>query len=218
MDAIVEPKALLEGADVRGVSLRTVTRGAGGVGRVRLSLPKATPPGMYAGSVELGGRSVPVMVEVEPLPKVEASPSRLRFDVEPGSEVSADITLVNIGNVPFEVPAASKFCVFDGSGVDHAFWVALGADPTDARSRIDLLLDDLAESHGGLVEVRARPTKTAIAPGDVRDVEVSFRFSERLRAGCAYSGSWDAEGLHVGLRVEVPTRESVVGAAARGTR
>jgi hypothetical protein len=217
-DSAGEPRALLDGVEVSSVSMRAVTTAGAGHGKVSLRLPKTTPPGRYAGSIELGGGPVPVVVEVEPQPKVEVSPSQLRLEVGPGEEVTAGITLVNVGNVPFEVPAATRSCIFDQGGVDHAFWVALASEPTATKSRIDLLLDDLAGSHGGLVEMRARPTDTAIPVGDARDIELTLRFSDRLRPGGAYSGAWDAEGLHVRLRVDVPETKRAARKAAKEAR
>ncbi len=209
-DAAARPKALLEGAEVRGLAVRPLTREGLKMGKVTLRLPKSTPPGSYTGSVEIAGRQVPVAVEVEPRPKLEASPSRLSFELQPGAEVTADVTLLNVGNVPYEVPAASTFCVFDGSGVDHAFWVAFGSDPPEGKERIDLLLDDLAESHGGLVEVRARAAERTIPPGESREVQVGLRFSDRIRPGHTYAGSWGGEGLSVRVRVSVPAAKEKV--------
>ena len=201
--ALGEPSALLEGAEIRSLGVRALTREGPGVGKLMLRLPKSTPPGKYSGSVELGGHKLPVVVEVEPRPKIEASPPRLAIDAQPGAEVSAGVTLLNVGNVPFTVPAASTFCVFDGSGVDRAFWEALKAEPPPGRARIDLLLDELAQSHGGLVEVRARTKARTIAPGGAADVQLTLRFSDRLRPGGRYAGSWDADGMHVRVRVSV---------------
>jgi hypothetical protein len=203
-EVLGEPTALLEGAEIRGLSVRQLTNKGRGFGKVTLRLSRSTPPGSYAGSVELGDTQVPVVVEVEPRPRVEASPSRLAAEVEPGGELEAAVTLLNVGNVPFEVPAASVFCVFDGSGIDHAFWAALQSAPADGEKRIDLLLDDLAESHGGLVEVRARTRPRTIAPGDARQVDLKLHFSDRLRPGHRYAGAWDADGLHLRVRVRVP--------------
>ena len=71
---------------------------------------------------------------------------------------------------------------------------------------MDVLLDDLAESHGGLVEVRARSAKTrTIAPGASREAELTLRFSDRLQPGRTYGGSWNPEGLHLRVRVTVPS-------------
>lgn len=209
----LEPKALLEGAEIRGLSIRSLARDGLHLGKVTLRLPKSTPPGRYAGSLELGGRRMPLAVEVEARSKIEASPARLSLEVEPGAEVTADVTLHNVGNVPFQVPAASTFCVFDGSGVDHAFWVAFVTEPPELKERIDLLLDDLADSHGGLVEVRARTAERTIAPGDSRDVQVTLRFSDRLRPGRRYAGSWGTDGLRLRVRVRVPARNGKQRAA-----
>jgi hypothetical protein len=206
-EALGEPTALLEGAEIRGLSIRPLAREQKrGAGRLTLRLPRSTPPGSYAGSVELGGRQVPVVVEVEPQPRIEVSPQRLSFELQPGAETNAAVTLVNVGNVPFEIPAASTFCVFDGSGIDHAFWAALESEPPEGKGRMDVLLDDLAESHGGLVEVRARAKTRTIAPGDSREVELTLRFSDRLQPGRTYSGSWN----RVRVRATVP--------AAKGRR
>ena len=204
----IEPReARLEGVDVRGVSVRPLRREGLELGKLTLRLPKSTPPGTYSGSVEIGGQEVPLTVEVEPRPRLEATPSRLTFEVKPGAEVSAEVAVVNVGNVPWELPAASTFCIFDGDGIDHAFWVALANDPPKGKERIDLLLDDLADSHGGLVEVRARARKRTIAPGESCEVQLTLKFSDRLRPGRTYAGSWEADGLRVRLRAGFPEQK-----------
>jgi len=205
-DVLAKVEARLEGVEIRRLAVRPSREGLA-IGKVTLRLPKATPPGTYSGTVDIGGQQLPIVAEVEARPNIEVNPSRLSFEVEPGSEVTADLMLLNIGNVPFNVPAASTFCVFDESGVDHAFWIAFASDPPEGKQRIDLLLDDLAESHGGLVEVRARAGQRTIAPGEAREVDVTLRFSDRIRPGLSYSGSWDSEGLHLSVQVSVPERK-----------
>jgi hypothetical protein len=118
--------------------------------------------------------------------------------------LGVEVALVNTGNVPCEVPAASTFCVFDGSGVDHAFWAALTSDPPKGKQRLDVLLDQLADSHGGLVEVRARAQGRSIPPGEAREVQLTLRFTDRLRPGHAYAGTWEGEGVRLPIRVTVP--------------
>ena len=156
----------------------------------------------------ISGEEVPFVAEVEPRPNVAVDPSNLSLEVEPGAEAAADVTILNRGNVPFEFPAASQFCIFDDSGVDHAFWLALTSDPPEGTKRIDVLLDDLAESHGGLVEVRARAPMRTIAPGESSEARVTLRFSDRLRPGRTYAGSWDADGLHLSIAVTVPEKKA----------
>jgi hypothetical protein len=203
-EALRQRAARLEGADVRAIRVRPLTREGVSLGKFTLRLPKSTPPGTYSGSLEIGDQQVPIVGEVEPRPRLRTSPRRLTIETEPGGEVAADVVVVNTGNVPCEIPAASKFCVFDGSGIDNAFWVALGSDPPKGRQRLDVLLDELAESHGGLVEVRARTGERTIAPGEAREVQLTLRFSDRLRAGHAYAGTWEGDGVRLTIRVNVP--------------
>jgi len=186
------------------------------MGKLTLRLPRWTPPGTYRGSLELGGEKLPIVGEVEPRGRLDAIPRRLAIEAEPGGEVTVDVVLVNTGNVPCTIPAAAKFCVFDGSGIDHAFFVALASPPPEGRQRVDVLLDELAESHGGLVEARAQAGKRTIAPGESAGVKLSLRFSDRRRPGRSYAGTWEAEGLGLSIRVTVPEakpRRKAAGAA-----
>ena len=204
-DTRVEAAAQLEGAEVQSFAVRPLSREGVAMARVRIRLPKSTPPGAYQGSVTIAGEELPFVAEVEPRRNIDVVPSHLSLEVNPGAEATADVSLLNLGNVPFELPAASRFCIFDGGGVDHAFWLAFTSDPPEGKERIDVLLDDLAESHGGLVEVRARAPKRTIAPGESGEAKVTLRFSDRLQPGRTYAGSWDTEEVHLSIEVSVPT-------------
>jgi hypothetical protein len=206
-DTAVEAEAQLEGAEVQSFAVRPLTREGLPMGRVRIRLPKSTPPGAYRGSVTIAGEERPFVAEVEPRQSVDVVPSDLSLEVEPGAEATADVMVLNRGNVPFELPAASQFCIFDGGGVDHAFWLALGSEPPEGKQRIDVLMDDLAQSHGGLVEVRARAPKRTIAAGEAGEAQVTLRFSDRLEPGRTYAGAWDADGLHLSIEVTVPEKK-----------
>lgn len=203
-DAGVTAEGEIEGAELQALAVRPLNREGLPIGRVRIRLPKSTPPGTYEGSVTIEGKERTVVAEVEPREDVDVFPSYLPLEVEPGAEATAAVTLLNRGNIAFELPAASQFCVFDGSGVDHAFWLALAAEPPEGKQRVELLLDDLAQSHGGLVEVRARAPKRTIMPGEVVMAQVTFRFSDRLQQGRTYAGSWDVDGLHLSIEATVP--------------
>jgi hypothetical protein len=217
-DRRVAAEARLEGAEVERLAVRPLRSEGLALGRVRIRLPKSTPPGSYPGSVTIAGEEVPFVAEVEPRENVEVVPSHLALEVEPGAEATADVALVNRGNVPFELPAASRFCIFDGGGIDHAFWAALASDPPEGKERIDVLLDDLAESHGGVVEARARAPKRTIAPGEAGEAQVTLRFSDRLQPGRTYAGAWDVGGLHLSIEVTVPERKRTARKATREAR
>lgn len=191
----------IEGAEIHGVTLFPPRAAHPGHVRLSLRLGPSTPPGYYPGTVRIGEQTVPIAAEVERWPRLEAEPNRLVVSAAPGGVTTARVGLVNVGNVPCEIPAVSTFCLFDGSGIEHAVWVALTNEPTPEKQRIDLLLDDLASSHGGLVRARATKGHGVIAPGQAREVTLQFRFSERLEPGRKYVGAWDLDGLRVRVRV-----------------
>jgi hypothetical protein len=194
------PTATLRGVEVRRLTLRPLDPDRPGASRATLRLPGSTPPGTYEGVAEIGCQRLDIAAEVEPSARLEAEPRRISIQAGPGETVTIALTLVNTGNVPCNVSGVSTFCLFAGGGVDHAVWAALASDaPPDTR-RIDVLLDDLARLHGGLVTARvARGVK--IAPGEARTARLSLRFSGRLQPGARYAGQWEAEGLRVPVRV-----------------
>jgi hypothetical protein len=199
-----EAVAILEGVAAPRVILRPVVRGGTTV-QVRLKLPATTPPGSYRGFVRIGEREYPAAVEVEPHVRARSHPSRLAVEATAGSEAVVDVVVANEGNVPFTVPPRSSFCLFGGDGIHHALWSALTSDPPEGKQRLDVLLDDLADSHGGLVDVRTRATG-AIEPGAARSVALTLTFSDRLRAGHDYTGTWEPDGLRLPVGVSVPAR------------
>jgi hypothetical protein len=172
--------------------------------QLRVRLAPSTPPGRYEGEATVGGKTVPVVIEVEPAPRVRAAPARFAVTAEPAGSGTVEVELANTGNVPVEIPARSSFCLFDGGGIDHAVWAALTAEPPEGKGRMDLLLDDLATSHGGLVDVRVRAGAGALAPGERRTCQVELGWSDRLRPGRTYAGSWEVGGLRLPIRVETP--------------
>jgi hypothetical protein len=87
-------------------------------------------------------------------------------------------------------------------------WAALTSDPPAGKGRLDVLLDDLAVSHGGLVDVRVRDGAGDLAPGKGRTCRIELGWSDRLRPGRTYAGSWEVGGLRLPIRVETPRDRS----------
>lgn len=170
-------------------------------------LPKSTRPGSYAGSAEVGGTRVPAVVEVEARPRLRFLPSKVSFRGSPGARPTAKIFVLNLGNVDVAIEAESTFCVFDNRGVDRAVYQALTEKVQDGKHRIDRLLDELAESHGGLVRAVVREGAGELLPEAARELTVEFQFSRRLRAGETYRGGWLIS--EASLEVEIQAAKDV---------
>jgi hypothetical protein len=177
---------------------------AGGTSYVRLSLPPATPPGTYDGTLRVGDGEVPVVAEVEPYPSLQLAPTQLQLEAEPGADVEAHVTALNDGNVPLEIAAADAFGLFDVRGAERSIRAAFTADTEQGERRIDRLVDELAGSHGGLVRVKVAEGAGPLAPGELRPLRLVFRVSETLERGQTYSGTWPLHSLRYYVRVVVP--------------
>jgi len=168
-------------------------------------LPKSTRPGSYVGSAEIGETQIPVVIDVEARPRLRFYPPKVASHGTPGARVRVELTVVNQGNVDATFDQESTFCIFDNRGVDVAFYQALTAKEIDGRQRIDRVMDELAESHGGLVRALVLEGAGQLAPDTARDLIVEFQFSARIRPGRTYRGAWTiSESV---LEVEIKTTE-----------
>lgn len=215
--AAAEISILVAGAEPEQVRIRG-GRGQGNAQELRVRLAPSTPPGTYEGVATVGERTVPVRIEVEPAVRLRAVPSRVELRAEPRGTAAVEIRLTNGGNIPVDVPARASFCLFDGGGIDHAVWAALTTEPPKGKGRMDVLLDDLAASHGGLVDVRVRGGAGSLAPGESRTCLVDLGWSDRLRPGRRYLGAWDVAGLRIPVRVETASKAPARSRSARSSR
>jgi hypothetical protein len=153
-------------------------------------LPKSTRPGSYVGSAEVGGAQIPVVIDVEARPRLRFYPPKVALQGAPGARLQVELTVLNMGNVDATFEPESTFCIFDDRGVDRAFYDALTEREVDGRRRIDRVMDEIAESHGGLVRAVVLRGAGRLAPEAAREVIIEFQFSHRMRPGQTYRGAW----------------------------
>lgn len=182
---------------------------------LKLRLPRSTPPGRYEGAAQIGDGRARVVADVHPLHRLRATPSSASMEVTAGKPMALLIQLANLGNVVSDIQPRYTFCVFDGSGVDRAFFVALAEDPPDGERRIDRLMDELAAHHGGLVRLDVAEGAGKLSPGEQRSLRLELRFSDRMRPGRTYAGIWEVENLRFAIRAEVAAVETRTAEEAR---
>ena len=193
------PQAVQQAAPL---TLQTAPVGSSAT-QLRFSLPELTPPGTYEGTVQIGGESYPIIVEVEPHPYLIISPRQLLLQVVAGTEAMVELTLVNSGNVPCEITKAHVFGLFDVDGVERSIGAALGDSVEKGQGRLNRFLDEVADNHGGLVRVNMREGAGIIEPGEMRNLQAMLRFSDRLKPGRTYCGTWPLFNLEYYVQVNV---------------
>ena len=172
------------------LTIRRLPSTAPSLAVLSVRLPKSMRPGSYAGSAEVGGTQIPVVIEVEARSCLRFLPSKVSFRGVPGARLRTKVTVVNLGNVDVNIELESTFCIFDNRGVDRAFYQALTEKVVDGKSRIDRVLDELVESHGGLVRAVVQEGAGALPPEAARELTVQFEFSRRMHLGQTYRGGW----------------------------
>ncbi len=200
-------EATLKGAKVAEVTVSGLTDPGFGktAPRIRVVVDPLTPPGRYEGTATIGKRKVPLVAEVEPTVRVRTDPTRIELEARPGETVDVTVRLQNLGNVATDVPVKATFALLDRSGFGDAFDHALREPPPEGKERVDVFFDDLAQSHGGeVIATAVRDPDEPVAPGATGTVHLSLRFSDRLKPGAEYSGSWNIDATHVPVRITVP--------------
>jgi hypothetical protein len=191
------------GRDSLPLAVRPVRSTEPAVSILSFRLPRSTAPGTYEGTVELGERQIPVVVEIEPRPRLRIIPPHLLLRAKPGAKVTADLTLMNLGNVNLTLEGKYTFCIFDNSGFERAFFHSLAEEPGEGKRRIDRFMDELADSHGGLVRVIVANGTGQIAPGQVRELQADLHLSDRLLPGRSYWGTWSIAKVGYSVEIEV---------------
>jgi hypothetical protein len=165
---------------------------------IRLRLPEDTPPGTYSGEGTIGGRQRGVVVEVEPVQRVRVHPRATVVTAAASSNAEFMVSVLNSGNVPFEIAKEDTFDLDDDSGQDRALGRALRAPLGEGESRVDRFFDELRASHGGEARVVVKSGAGRLMPGESRELSCVLEVPPSVREGHSYAGSWAVgNGVHV---------------------
>ena len=170
---------------------------------LQLALPPRTPPGTYEATVDVDGKERAVVIEVEPEVELQIVPDQLTLRAAPGDHTTVPMTFANAGNVPVEIRKAYAFGIFAAGGLERALHRAYTGKRAEGERRIDFLFDQLADEHGGVVRVAVEEGSGALAPGETRDVRVSFHVPSDLHTGRTYTGTLPLHDLRYYVRLIV---------------
>jgi len=174
-----------------------------GTSEVRLRLPDETPPGTYSGQGPLGGRQRGIVVEVEPVLRLRVQPKRTSLSLEVGARSEFGLTIVNGGNVPFDVPKGAGFDLDDAEGQDRALGRALRATLAEGERRVDRFFEEIRADHGGEARVAVREGAGRLEPGEARELTCLLEVPATVQAGRSYLGAWTLGNASHVIVVEV---------------
>ncbi len=170
---------------------------------VRLRLPRETPPGTYKGKAPVAGKNRDIVVEVESVVRLRAHPARTVLSAKPGSKAEFSVTLLNVGNVPCEVPKSGEFDLDEVGAPDRALGRALRAKLGEGESRVERLFEDLRASHGGEARLAVTGGAGVLEPGESRELSSQLEVPASVQSGRVYSGTWQIANVAHRIIVEV---------------
>jgi hypothetical protein len=161
-----------------------------GTNRLHLRLPRSIPPGTYEGTVRINAEPRPLIVEVEARKRISIFPRRAEIRAVPGGSTDLYLTLLNMGNVPLEVPRVSGFGIFAKDGVDLAVGRTFQQKTGGQTSRADRFMDALGDGYGGVVKLRVQKGWGRLDPGMSREVALALQVPAQAASGRKYWGLW----------------------------
>jgi hypothetical protein len=179
--------------NVRGESTvyRAVVRPVGkGTSEIRIRLPVDTPPGTYTGESTIDGEARRVTVKVDAALRISVLPKQTKVTTAATSTVEFGLTVMNGGNVAFEVPKSDAFDFDDAVGQERALGKTLRASLTQGERRIDRFFDELRENHGGEAQVSVRTGAGPLQPGESRELSCTLVVPATAKEGRSYTGPW----------------------------
>ncbi len=169
-----------------------------GTSELRLKLPRETAPGTYTGQATVGGAQRAVVVEVEPVVRIQIQPKRTSFSGAPGSRSPFKIVIANGGNVPFDVPKSSALDLDSAEGQDRALGRSLRATLGPGERRVDRFFEELRDDHGGEARVVVTEGAGALGAGESRGLSCLLEIPDTAQVGRSYLGAWQlANASHV---------------------
>lgn len=195
--------------DVAGLAVESISvrplgdPGAPGRAWVRLALPASTRPGEYRGSIRSGGRKEEVTLQVEPRIRLRLSPRQQMLRGRAGERVAATVLVANLGNTDVALREVNAVGLFDVEGAERAIGRTFRSADGDGGRILERLAEELAEGYGGLAKVTVAAGAGDLAPGEARELVLTFHLPDALRPGRVYEGAWALPTVNYMVRVEV---------------
>lgn len=174
-----------------------------GISRVHLRLSRSTPPGTYLGTMETDEQTQNLVIEVEPRKRISILPKRASISGMAGATAELRLTLINLGNIPLDVPKAGGFGLFQKQGMDQAVGRTFQEKPVRGERSVDRFMDALRDGYGGVAKLKIREGAGTLEPGDSRDARLVFQIPAQLIPNNSYWGLWSIHDYNYKIEIEV---------------
>jgi uncharacterized membrane protein len=161
-------------------------------------LPAQTPPGTYESMLSIGGTELKVKMIVQPHMQVNVYPINFSFiGTEPGKRHTAQVTITNVGNLPFQVPDVKHVAALDMDLICRAFGFALRSKGGEGYIQT---MDEIARNVNRYLPDWAAASidecGQILQPGATMTVHLNITMPGNTDAGKDYAGNmrfWNEE-------------------------
>lgn len=184
---------VVTGATARGENLPSATAAIGAIvppGQtqeifVSLSLPPGTPPGEYAGEIEVAGETRPLTLHVVETSRLRVTPGQIVVDARDGSEVVKRVILSNEGNVAQRIGSLSDIVLEEERVLRQTIRAVLSAV---GASTVVVADDSKARQDSPTLRVESKSGDVTLAPGEIRPLELTVHVPDGLEPNVGYRG------------------------------
>lgn len=161
-------------------------------------LPAQTPPGTYESMLVIGGTERKVKMIVQPHMEINIYPLNFSFiGTEPRKRHTAEITITNVGNLPFQVPDVKHVAALDMDLICRAFGFALRSKGTEGYAPT---MDEIARNVNRFLPdwagANIEECGQTLQPGSTIIVHLNITMPDNTDAGKDYEGNmrfWNKE-------------------------
>ncbi len=186
---------------LKGISLYMNTKLRAGETKLQsltVSLPPETPPGTYHQYIEIKGQKKQVQLVVQPSINVAVQPNEFTLQgTAPGTKHSVSFTVLNRGNLDFQIPNPKHVAALDMDMLCRAF--GFGARDKKANgfnATMDQITQRIKEQLPNWANAKIAEAGKLIKPGKQMLVTFSFAMPKEALAENDYDLSvrfWDQE-------------------------
>jgi hypothetical protein len=153
----------------------------------RFRLASTAPPGRHRAELRLSETAQAVEIDIEPAPRLAMDPSGIEFVGAPGEDASAEVRLLNEGNVAIDLAESATAPLFNAGGIKDALVETCRGDSDDPLQLFGMWMRSL-RARCGVIEIRLAGGAASLSPGEARTVNLTARLPAKLVPGLSYYG------------------------------
>ena len=166
--------------------------------QLNIQLPPDTAPGEYDRYLDIGGKKQKVKLIVQPNIEINIFPKNFTLqNTAPGTNHTIIFTLVNAGNLPFQIPEIKHIAALDMDFICRAFGFAFrDANSSSFNDTLNSVTENIRKNLADWLSAKVKEAGVIINPGESTLCHIDFTVPKNADRKNDYSGNirfWDQD-------------------------